>query len=79
MTSLVSIRLNDHIFQEMRSNAHILNLSQTDYIRTAIKRMNNEIEEQARKTQLQQSSLRVREESMKVNAEFSEIEDDSET
>ena len=78
MTSLVSIRLNDELFREMRSKAHILHLSQTDYIRAAIERMNGKTERQERKQRLQQASLRVREESMKINSEFSEIDYDPE-
>lgn len=79
MTSLVSIRMNDKLLKEMKTNAHRLQLSQTEYIRKAIEHMNNEIERQERKKKLKNASLRVRKESMKINAEFSEIEDDPES
>jgi len=77
--SLVSIRLDDQLFQEMKAKANILHLSQTDYIRKAIEHMNNEIKMRERSRRLKQASLSVREESMKINAEFSEIDHDPET
>lgn len=76
MTALVSIRLNDALLHEMKAKAQVLHLSQTDYIRRAIERMNDETEKQERGQRLTQASLHVRKESMKINAEFSEIEDD---
>ena len=76
MTSLVSIRLNDKLFHEMKLKAHALHLSKTDYIRKAIELMNNETERQERKQRMKQASLRVRKESMKINNEFSEIDYD---
>ena len=79
MTSLVSIRLNDTLLQSMKANAHRIHLSQTDYIRKAIQLMNCETEGVERKKRLKNASLRVRKESMKINAEFSEIEHDPET
>lgn len=78
MTSLISIRLNDELREAVKTNAHQLHLSQTDYIRKAIERMNLETERRLRTKRLKQASLRVRSESMKINAEFSEIEDDPE-
>lgn len=78
MTSLVSIRVNDELLKTMKMNAHRLHLSQTDYIRKAIEHMNDEIEKRERKKRLISASLNVRKESMKVNAEFSDIEHDPE-
>lgn len=78
MASLISIRLNDDIFHEMKKKALLLHVSQTDYIRKAIEHLNHEIEKKERRSKLQQASLRVREESMRVNAEFNEIEHDPE-
>ena len=74
MTSLVTIRMNDKLLRTMKANAHHLQLSQTDYIRKAIEQMNNQIEQQKRQKRLTQASLRVRKNSMAVNAEFSGIE-----
>lgn len=47
-----------------------------EYIRTAIKH-NEEVISRARRASLQNASLRVRKESMRINAEFSQIERDS--
>lgn len=79
MTSMISIRINDDILQEAKLNAHLLHLSQADYIRKAIEKMNKEIESQERKRRLKNASLLVRKESMKINHEFSEIERDPES
>ncbi len=78
MSALVSIRMNDSLFETMRNMASILHLSQTDYIRQAIEHMNEEASRQARAHRLQQASLKTRSESMSVNAEFSDIEHDPE-
>ena len=77
MTSLVSIRLNDALFKEMKSRAQVLHLTQTDYIRRAIEYMNRETEKQQRRKRLMRVSLRVRKNSLRINSEFSRIEDDS--
>lgn len=79
MTSLISIRLQDKLFNTMKAKAQHLDLSQTEYIRTAIERMNHETERLERIQRLKQASLRVRKESMKINAEFSKVEHDPET
>ena len=76
MSSLVSIRLHDKTYQEMKAKAHISHMSQTDYIRKAIERMNDEMEQLKREERLRQASLRIREGSMEINAEFSQIEHD---
>lgn len=78
MSALVSIRMHDGLFKTMKDMASLLHLSQTDYIRQAIERMNDEASRQARFQRLQQASFKTRTESMKINAEFSEIEYDSE-
>lgn len=77
MSSLVSIRLNDTLRHAMSTSAQLCHLTQTEYIRMAIEHMNVEIEKQAREERLKNASLRVRQESMQVNREFSEIEHDS--
>jgi Arc/MetJ-type ribon-helix-helix transcriptional regulator len=74
MTSLVSIRLNDRLLQAIKVNAHLLHLSKTEYIRKAIELMNAETENQKQKERLKNASFLVRKESMKINAEFEDIE-----
>lgn len=76
MSSLLSIRINDILLKALKANARLLQISQTEYIRQSIELMNQEIKRQERDEQLKQASLLVREESMKINAEFSEIEHD---
>lgn len=76
MSSLVSIRLDDDLFRELKENANALQVSQTDYIRRAITFMNKRIEKRERRKRIQRASLLCRESSMRINAEFSEIEYD---
>lgn len=76
--SLISIRLGDKLLVELKNRAHLLHLSQTEYIRKAIEYMNAEVLKQERRQRLMQASLKVRGESMEVNKEFSEIEHDPE-
>jgi len=79
MSALVSVRLNDELFKDLKNKAGILHLSQTEYIRQAIERMNTKTEQELRSKRLAKASLRVRSESMKINKEFSEVEDDPES
>ena len=76
--SVVSIRLSDELLSEVDNRAKILHIHRTEYIRCAIERMNAEIYQEQRKKQLEAASLRVRNSNMRINQEFSDIEDDSE-
>lgn len=76
--SLVSIRLDDKLLNEIMARAQALHMSKTEYIRKAIEHMNQEVLKRERKQNLTQASLKVRNESMLVNAEFSRIEYDPE-
>lgn len=76
--TMVSVRLNDKLYAAMKAKAQAMHISQTDYIREAIERMNAEAEQAQRAHQLRQASLLVRRESMQVNKEFSQIEQDPE-
>ncbi|WP_158106898.1 CopG family transcriptional regulator [Caedibacter taeniospiralis] len=78
MRSVVSVRLNEHLLQAVKSNANFLHVSQTEYIRKAIEYMNVEMQRQINEAKLKKASLKVRRESMKINAEFGEIERDPE-
>ncbi|WP_395946095.1 hypothetical protein [Caedibacter taeniospiralis] len=78
MTSMISVRLNEQLLQAVRANASFLHLSQTEYIRQAIEHMNVEMQRQISEAKLKKASLKVRRESMKINAEFDEIERDPE-
>jgi len=70
----VSIRLSDELLPETDKRAAELNISRTEYIRRAILAMNRALEDTKRRDRLKRASLKVRAESMKVNAEFAVIE-----
>jgi predicted transcriptional regulator len=72
----VTVRLSDQLLQALDKRAKKLNISRSIYIRQALERMNEEVAAQHRRERLKEASLRVREESMKINAEFSRIEHD---
>lgn len=70
----VSIRLPDVLLREMDKRAAELNISRSEYIRRAILAMNRAIEDTKRRDRLKRASLKIRAESMKVNAEFAAVE-----
>ena len=76
--SVISIRLSEHLLNEVDVYAHKLHLQRTEYIRKAIELMNEQIAAQKRKDRLTKASIRTRKESMKINTEFSRIEHDPE-
>ena len=72
--STVSMRLPDELLREMDKRAAELDIPRTEYIRRAILAMNRAIEDAKRRDRLTRASLKVRAESMAVNAEFAAIE-----
>jgi len=74
MTTL-SLRLPDELLHDIDSHAEQLHLPRAAYVRKALEQMNATVAAQQRRTRLMEASLKVRTESMLVNAEFSEIED----
>lgn len=72
----ISLSLTEDLLDASRRCASALSVSRAQYIRTAIERMNHQIEQEARAKRLAEVSRRVRKESMKVNAEFAAIERD---
>jgi len=75
MTTL-SLRLPDELLHEVDSYAEQLHLPRAAYVRKALEQMNAAVSAQQRRTRLMEASLKVRGESMRVNDEFSAIEDD---
>ena len=71
----ITVRLPDHLFQELDSYSKKLKISRALYVRKALEHLNREMETQRRRERLKEVSLKVRNESLRVNAEFSEIED----
>lgn len=74
--SVITIRLPENLLRELNKSAQTIHIPRTEYIRLAIKHMNEETIDQEHKKMLQAASLRVRKESMRINAEFSQIEHD---
>ena len=72
----ISIRLPDDILNEVDKIAKDLNVPRTEYLRQAILSMNRKVKEDRRRARIMKLSKRVRKESMRVNAEFSEVEHD---
>ena len=73
----VSLRLPDELLDEVDRYASDMHLRRTAYIRLALEIMNEQAKKKARREKLMAASRLVRSESMKVNKEFSEFEDDA--
>lgn len=72
----ISLTLPDDLVEVSGACARALQMSRAEYIRRAIERMNLETRAQLRAEHLAEVSRRVRDESMRVNAEFAAIEQD---
>jgi metal-responsive CopG/Arc/MetJ family transcriptional regulator len=72
----ISIRLPDNVLDEVDRIVKDLNVPRTAYLRQAILSMNSKVKEERRRTRVMKLSKRVRKESMRINAEFSEVEHD---
>jgi predicted transcriptional regulator len=76
MVGAISLKLSDELVEASGESARALGLSRAEYIRRAIERMNRETRAQLRARRLAEVSQRVRDESMRVNAEFAAVETD---
>lgn len=74
MTTL-SVRLPDELLHEVDAIAEQLHIPRAAYVRKALEQMNATVAAQRRRARLMEVSLKVRTESMRVNAEFSKVED----
>jgi predicted transcriptional regulator len=74
MTTL-SLRLPDELLHEVDAFADELHLPRAAYVRKALEQMNASVAAQRRRMRLMEASLKVRGESMRVNAEFDAIEE----
>ena len=72
--SSITLRLPDNVINQMSIKSKQLNISRSEYIRRSIENMNELLEKEVLRSQLLHASQRVRQESMVVNQEFSEIE-----
>ncbi|MBS4096955.1 MAG: ribbon-helix-helix domain-containing protein [Sulfuricella sp.] len=73
--SMVSVRLPDALLEQVNAFSREMDIPRAEYVRLALEAMNREMLEKRRRERLKALSLRVREESMKVNAEFDGLDD----
>ena len=74
--SAISLKLPKHLLTASGQCAAALQLSRAEYIRRALERMNRDTRARLRADRLQAASRRVRQDSMRVNAEFDAVERD---
>ena len=72
----ISLKLPEELLKASGRCARALGMSRAEYIRHAIERMNRDAEASARTARLVKASSRVRQESMRVNAQFAVVERD---
>ena len=72
----ISLKLPERLLAASGQCAAALQLSRAEYIRRALERMNHDTGARLRADRLQAASRRVRQESMRVNAEFDAVERD---
>ena len=71
----ISIRIDGNLLKNMDKNASTLHIPRAEYIRRAIESLNASLTAEQRHQRLMDASRRVREESMRINAEFEAVED----
>ena len=74
--STISIKLPDDLLKTSTKLAKSLHLSRAAYIRRSLERMNRETERKLRAARMMRAALKVRKESIAVNAEFAIVERD---
>lgn len=72
--STLTVRLPDQLMREIEKMSKGQKLSRAGYVRKALESMNKEVLARHRSERLAKASFRVRDESMKINAEFDTIE-----
>lgn len=72
----IALKLPEELLEDSARYAQRLQVTRAEYIRMAIHRMNRKTAAKLRAERLGELSRRVREESMRVNAEFDAIERD---
>ncbi|MBS0185093.1 MAG: CopG family transcriptional regulator [Proteobacteria bacterium] len=76
--STITIRLSEQVLNTIKMRAHNLHISRGEYIRNAIEEMNKTLCKKEKISRLARASQLVRQNSMIINSEFAEIEDDPE-
>jgi hypothetical protein len=72
----VALKLPEELLEESSRLADSLRIPRAEYMRIAIRRMNKKTAARLRAERLREISRRVRDESLRVNAEFAAIERD---
>lgn len=72
----LSVRLSDDLMHEVDISAEQLHLPRAAYVRKALEQMNTTVAARRRRERLMEVSQKVRDENMRLNAEFDAIEDD---
>jgi metal-responsive CopG/Arc/MetJ family transcriptional regulator len=72
----ISLKLPDELLETSGALARECLVSRAEYIRNAIERMNQVKRAELRRQRMAEASRRVRQESMRVNAEFAAFERD---
>ena len=72
----ISLKLPEALLAASGECAAALQVSRAEYIRQAVERMNRDTRARLRADRLRAASRRVRQDSMRVNAEFDAIEQD---
>ena len=72
----ISLKLPGQLLEASGQCAAALQLSRAEYIRRALERMNRDTRAHLRADRLAAASSRVRQDSMRINAEFDAIERD---
>ena len=73
----ISIRIKDEDLKELNEHSRKLHIPRAEYVRQAVIAMNEKVDKEFRKERIQEASKQVREESMRINAEFDAIDDAS--
>jgi predicted transcriptional regulator len=69
----LSVRLSDDLLREVDASARQLNIPRAAYMRKALEQMSVTVAAKRRRARLMEASMKVRKESMRVNAEFDRI------
>ena len=70
----ISLKLPDDLLEASGKCAAALQLSRAEYVRRAVERMNRDTRARLRADRLRAASRRVRQDSMRINAEFDAVE-----
>ncbi len=71
----ISIRIQDEVLEELNKRSRSLHIPRAEYVRQAVIAMNKQVDRELRRKRIMEASRRVREESMRINAEFDAVED----